>query len=72
MIGYHPDEHERYNHLSLEFSKQNTELIAGKLVEELENTEIGTFWAQSDKNEKTAIEAVSEITKNKDVKSINT
>ena len=71
MTGHHSDEFERYKHLSPEFSKQTTELIVGKLVEALENTEIGTFWSQSGKNEKTAIEVVSETAKNKDVKSIN-
>jgi Phage integrase family len=54
MTGHRSEELERYKHLSPEFSKQTTELIAGKLVEELENTELGTFWSQSSENEKVA------------------
>jgi len=42
MTGHRSDELERYKHLSLEFSRQTTELIAGKLVEELEGTNWGT------------------------------
>jgi hypothetical protein len=54
MTGHRSEELERYKHLSPEFSKQTTELIAGKLVEELENTSSGTFWSQSPENEKAA------------------
>ena len=54
MTGHRSEELERYKHLSPEFSKQTTELIAGKLVEELENTSSGTFWSQSPEKEKVA------------------
>lgn len=36
MTGHRSEELERYKHLSPEFSKQTTELIAGKLINELE------------------------------------
>lgn len=36
MTGHRSEELERYKHLSPEFSRQTTELIAGKLVDELE------------------------------------
>ena len=41
MTGHRSDELERYKHLSPNFSRQ-TELIAGKLVEELKGTNWGT------------------------------
>ena len=67
MTRRRSEELERYKHLSPEFSKQTTELIAGKLVEELENTASGTFWSQSPENEKAANEAASETTDNKEI-----
>jgi integrase len=67
MTGHRSDELERYKHLSPEFSKQTTELIAGKLVEELENSESGTFWSHSSENEKVVTTDDSETTDNKDV-----
>ena len=51
MTEHRTEEIERYKHLSPEFSKQTTELIAGKLVEELKNTASGTFWSQSPEND---------------------
>ena len=42
MTGHRSDELERYKHFSPEFKKQTTELIAGKLLEELEGTNWGT------------------------------
>ncbi len=54
MTGHRSDELERYKHLSPEFSQKTTELIAGKLIDELSNTDSGTFWATSAENEKTA------------------
>jgi hypothetical protein len=67
MTGHRSEELERYKHLSPEFSKQTTELIAGKLVEELENTESGTFWSQSPENEKAALEDDSETIDSKEI-----
>lgn len=51
MTGHRSDELERYKHLSPEFSQKTTELIAGKLVEELENSDSDTFWSQSPEND---------------------
>ena len=51
MTGHRSDELERYKHFSPEFSGQTTELIAGKLVEELESNDSGTFWSPSAENE---------------------
>lgn len=42
MTGHCSDELEGYKHFSPEFKKQTTELIAGKLLEELEGTNWGT------------------------------
>lgn len=42
MTGHRSEELERYKHFSPEFKKQTTELIAGKLLEELEGTNWGT------------------------------
>jgi hypothetical protein len=67
MTDHRSEELERYKHLSQSFSQQTTELIAGKLVEELEGK--GTFLGTLPKNEKTANEAASENTDNKDVNS---
>jgi len=67
MTGHRSEELERYKHLSPEFSKQTTELIAGRLVEELENCDSGTFWSQSPENEKVAPKDDSETTDNKEV-----
>jgi hypothetical protein len=47
MTGHRSDELERYKHFSPEFKQQTTELIAGKLLEELE----GTNWGTSTENE---------------------
>ena len=63
MTGHRSEELERYKHFSPEFKKQTTELIAGKLLEELE----GTNWGTSPENEKTANEAASETPDNIDV-----
>jgi hypothetical protein len=52
MTGHRSDELERYKHLSPTFSQQTTELIAGKLADELEG--LGTFRGTSDENEKAA------------------
>ncbi len=67
MTGHRSDELERYKHLSPEFSRQTTELIAGKLVEELENTDSGTFWSQSAETEKSRQNDDSQTTDNKKV-----
>ncbi len=42
MTEHRSEELERYKHFSPEFSRQTTELIAGKLVNELEGTNWGT------------------------------
>jgi integrase len=42
MTGHRSDELERYKHFSPEFKKQTTELIAGKLLEELGDTKRDT------------------------------
>ena len=63
MIGHRSEELERYKHLSPEFSKQTTELIAGKLLEELE----GTNWDTSPENEKAAPENDSETADSKEI-----
>ncbi|MDQ6787198.1 MAG: hypothetical protein M3033_10360 [Acidobacteriota bacterium] len=44
MIGHRSEDLERYKHLSPKFSRQTTELIAGKLLDELSNSDSGTFW----------------------------
>jgi integrase len=54
MTGHRSEELERYKHLSPEFSQKTTELIAGKLVDALENNNSGTFWSHPGKKEKTA------------------
>ncbi len=63
MTGHRSEELERYKHFSPEFKKQTTELIAGKLLEELE----GTNWGTSPENEKAAPKDGSETTDNKKV-----
>ena len=63
MTGHRSEELERYKHFSPEFKKQTTELIAGKLLEELE----GTNWGTSPENEKTADEDGLENTDNKGI-----
>ena len=65
MTGRRSDELERYKHLSPEFSQQTTELIAGKLVDELEG--MCTFSSPTSENEKAATEATSETTDNKEI-----
>lgn len=67
MTGHRSDELERYKHLSPEFSKQTTELIAGKLVEELENSDSGTFWSQSPENDESRPMDGSQTTDNKEI-----
>jgi hypothetical protein len=47
MIGHRSDKLERYKHLPPEFSCQTTELIAGKLMDELESGDFGTKRATS-------------------------
>jgi integrase len=51
MTGHRSEELERYKHLSPEFSRQTTELIAGKLVGELEG--LATKTATTPKTDKT-------------------
>ncbi len=51
MTGHRSEELERYKHLSPEFSRQTTELIAGKLVDELEG--LATKTATTPENEET-------------------
>jgi hypothetical protein len=51
MTGHSSDELERCKHLSPEFSRQSTELIAGKLMDELNRGEFGTKRATSPENE---------------------
>jgi Phage integrase family len=63
MTGHRSDELERYKHLSPSFSQQTTELIAGKLVDELEA--MATKTATTPENEKAARDAASETTDNK-------
>jgi integrase len=63
MTGHRSDELERYKHFSPEFKKQTTELIAGKLLEELE----GTNWGTEGKNEESSSGDASETADNKDV-----
>ena len=65
MTGHRSDELERYKHLSPSFSQQTTELIAGKLVDELE--EKGTFLGTLPKNEKVAQSDDSETTDSKEI-----
>jgi integrase len=71
MTGHRSDELERYKHFSPEFKQQTTELIAGKLIEELEgtkkDTEKDTKRDTVAENEKTADEAASETTDNKEI-----
>jgi hypothetical protein len=64
MTGHRSEELERYKHLSPSFSQQTTELIAGKLVDELDK--MSTFSSPSSEDEKTAPEGGSENTDNKD------
>ena len=71
MTGHRSDELERYKHFSPEFKQQTTELIAGKLIEELEgikkDTEKDTKRDTVAENEKTANEAASETTDSKEI-----
>ena len=67
MTGHRSDELERYKHLSPEFSRQTTELIAGKLVEELKNSDSGTFWSRSPENEKEPSDDDSQTIDNKEI-----
>jgi len=63
MTGHRADELERYKHFSPEFKKQTTELIAGKLLEEIE----GTNWGTRAENEKAAQTDDPKTADNKDV-----
>lgn len=67
MTGHRSDELERYKHLSPEFKQQTTELIAEKLVDELEGRNgMGTFLGTSPENEKSRQEAASQTADNKE------
>ncbi len=48
MTGHRIEELERYKHFSPTFRKQTTQLIAGKLLDELNDT----FWGTVDENKK--------------------
>lgn len=65
MTGHRSDEPERYKHMSPSFSQQTTELIAGKLADELEG--LCTFSSPTSENEKAADEGDSENTDNKGI-----
>ena len=67
MTGHRSDELERYKHLSPEFSRQTTELIAGKLMDELDSGEFGTKRATSPENEKSRQNDDSESADNKEI-----
>ena len=56
MTGHRSEELERYKHFSPTFKKQTTELIAGKLLEELKDT----FWSPRKENEKAVLSDSSE------------
>ena len=62
MTGHRSEELERYKHLSPQFLQQTTELIAGKLENELEGNKIGTFLGTCPENEKVAQTDDSETT----------
>ena len=63
MTGHRSEELERYKHFSPEFSRQTTELIAGKLLEELGSTKRDTVA----ENEKSRPMDDSENTDNKEI-----
>ena len=65
MTGHRSDELERYKHLSPDFKRQTTELIAGKLVDELEG--MATKMATSPENEKSRPTDDLETTDNKGI-----
>ena len=65
MTGHRSDELERYKRLSPEFTRQTTELIAGKLVDELEG--MGTKMAISPENQKSRQNDGSESVDNKEI-----
>ncbi len=65
MTGHRSDELERYKHLSPEFKQQTTELIAEKLVDELEG--MGTFLGTSSEKDESRQKAASQTTDNKKV-----
>jgi hypothetical protein len=67
MTGHRSEELERYKHLSPEFSRQTTELIAGKLMNELECGDFGTKRAQTPENEKSRLKDGSETTDSKKI-----
>jgi hypothetical protein len=58
MNGHRSNELERYKHLSPEFTRQTTELIAGKLVDELEG--MGIKMAMSPETEESRPEGGSQ------------
>ena len=62
MTGHRSEELERYKHFSPDFKKQTSELIAGKLVEEL-----GTKRATGEENEKSRQKDDSQTTDNKEI-----
>ncbi len=61
MTGHRSDELERYKHMSPSFSQQTTELIAGKLMDELDGTKRATLL----ENEKSRDTRDSETTDSK-------
>ena len=63
MTGHRSEELERYKHFSPTFKRQTTELIAGKLSDELNVTKRST----ADKNEKSRQYDDSETTEYKEV-----
>ena len=67
MTGHNSEEPERYKHLSPEFSRQTSDLIAGKLGEELKTTDFGTKWSQSPENEKSSSGDDSETADSKEI-----
>lgn len=64
MTGHKSEELERYKHLSPEFSQQTTELIAGKLAEELDK--MCAILSPGSESEKAAGDAASENIDNKE------
>jgi hypothetical protein len=63
MTGHRSEELERYKHLSPSFSQQTTELIAGKLMDELDGTKRATL----PENEKVVPKDDSQTTDNKGI-----
>jgi hypothetical protein len=63
MTGHRSEELERYKHFSPEFKKQTTELIAGKLLEELGGTKRDTVTQNDESRPKDG----SQTTDNKEI-----